>query len=792
MRTVVKIVGRGRLFASPPGEPRVRRATDVLLLVPALGGVALLVAAYPPSEFERSFSSFLDSAPGWLGPVWAFLYDLLPLWALVLLGFGVFCRRRLVVFEAVGAAVVAVAVAVVSARLALGHWPDVGLAILGRDDSPTFPAVRVAESAAVLIAVSPHLVRPLRRVGRFVIGLGIAGSLFAGVATPGGNLTALLVAITAAATIRLAVGTSAGRPGLSQVGLALTNLGVTAEQIAVADRQVAGVYAVLGKDAEGRELIVKVYGRDAYDNQALARFWRMLLYRDAGAAPGLSRAQAAEHEAFATLLARNAGVPTREVVTAGQTVDDDALVVLRGSVRPLADLSEADVDDGLLDSSWRTLALLGRANIAHLQIDPFTVAVVGHELGLVDFAAATVAPNPDQLQVDRAQLLATTATVVGPARAVRAAVASLGTEGLASLLPYLQPAAFSRSLRRALKTAAVDIDELRKQAAEAAEVEPPELFKLRRVTWWTLTQTALLILAASALFNYFSGIDWDQLANDLADAAWGWIAFGFVFAQLPRVTQAVGTLGSIPAKLPLGRVYALQLATSYLNLALPSSLARMAVDIRFFQRQGLPGTAAVTSSVIDSFTNNVVQAFFIILILLFSESSVTLDLSSPSDDSTNLIWILLVLLVAAVLVVAFVRPLREAVLSRVRRWWPEAKASIGALRAGHKLLLLIGGNIATELLFAISLGLFTRGLGYSIPLTDLLLINESVSLLSSFIPVPGGIGVVEFGLSVGLTSAGMSQTSALSAVLLYRIATFYLPPVWGWFAFQWLQRNRYL
>ena len=46
--------------------------------------------------------------------------------------------------------------------------------------------------------------------------------------------------------------------------------------------------------------------------------------------------------------------------------------------------------------------------------------------------------------------------------------------------------------------------------------------------------------------------------------------------------------------------------------------------------------------------------------------------------------------------------------------------------------------------------------------------------------------------TVGLTSAGMSAQAAVAAVLLYRIATYYLPPVWGFVALQWLQRNRYL
>ena len=72
------------------------------------------------------------------------------------------------------------------------------------------------------------------------------------------------------------------------------------------------------------------------------------------------------------------------------------------------------------------------------------------------------------------------------------------------------------------------------------------------------------------------------------------------------------------------------------------------------------------------------------------------------------------------------------------------------------------------------------------------MINISVSLLASFIPVPGGIGVAEFGLTVGLTSAGMSPEAAIAAVLLYRISTYYLPPLWGFPAMVWLQRKRYL
>ena len=52
-----------RVFSSPPGQARFRRATDVLALVPATIGVALLVVAYPPSVFERSLVRFFAAVP---------------------------------------------------------------------------------------------------------------------------------------------------------------------------------------------------------------------------------------------------------------------------------------------------------------------------------------------------------------------------------------------------------------------------------------------------------------------------------------------------------------------------------------------------------------------------------------------------------------------------------------------------------------------------------------------------------------------------------------------------------
>jgi glycosyltransferase 2 family protein len=534
---------------------------------------------------------------------------------------------------------------------------------------------------------------------------------------------------------------------------------------------------------------VKIYGRDAYDTQLLATFWRTLWYQEGGLPLGTSRIQAVEREALVTLLAGRAGVACRDVVTAGATVDGDALLVLRGEARPLA---TADADELDLAGCWESLALLRGARIAHRELEPTTVALVAGRPGFAEFGHATLTPTADQLMTDSAQLLATTATVVGQERAVRAAVDALGEETAGALLPYLQPPAFGGALRRALKERGLDVDELRNATAAAVGATEPQLARLRRVTWGTVVQLALLLLAVAALIRFAGNIDFEEVRTDLADASWGWIVVALAAAQLPRLSQAASTLGSIAASIRYGPVYVLQLATSYLNLALPSNVGRMAVTVRFFQRQGLPAATAVAGGAIDSVVGNVIQLVLVLTLVLFSSADLHFDLNAPSSGVLTLLWIALGLLAATILALALVRRVRRLVVGRVREWWPQVRASFATLRAPNKLVLLFGGNLATEVLFAVALGLMARGFGSHIPLAELILINSGTSLFASFIPVPGGIGVVEFGLEAGLTAAGMTPSAALATILLYRSATFYIPPSWGFFAFRWLQRNRYL
>ena len=65
-------------------------------------------------------------------------------------------------------------------------------------------------------------------------------------------------------------------------------------------------------------------------------------------------------------------------------------------------------------------------------------------------------------------------------------------------------------------------------------------------------------------------------------------------------------------------------------------------------------------------------------------------------------------------------------------------------------------------------------------------------ILGGVAPSPGGMGVVEAGLILGLTAAGVAEADATAAVFIQRLFTSYLPPIWGWASLVWMRKRDYL
>jgi uncharacterized membrane protein YbhN (UPF0104 family) len=205
---------------------------------------------------------------------------------------------------------------------------------------------------------------------------------------------------------------------------------------------------------------------------------------------------------------------------------------------------------------------------------------------------------------------------------------------------------------------------------------------------------------------------------------------------------------------------------------------------------------ALTQGSIDGLAGFVVQALVLLVVVPIVGPDLSLDLSgsgSGSDSgSGNLGWVLLAVVAGCIVLAA----LATAVPALRRRVWPFVHAALtnlhGLLTSPGRLVRLVAANVASQLVYALTLGASLRAFGGSASLAELLLVNTGVTLLSGIIPVPGGIGVAEAGLTAGLTAVGVPQSTALAAALLHRMCTYYLPPVWGWFSLRWLTRRGYV
>ena len=124
---------------------------------------------------------------------------------------------------------------------------------------------------------------------------------------------------------------------------------------------------------------------------------------------------------------------------------------------------------------------------------------------------------------------------------------------------------------------------------------------------------------------------------------------------------------------------------------------------------------------------------------------------------------------------------------------PQLRGALSGLwsvaRVRGKRIELFGGNLASELLYALALGATCLAYGVHLNLAQLVFVNTAASVLSSLIPVPGGIGAAEAALSAGLIAIGVDESSAFAIAITQRLCTFYLPPIWGYFCLRWLDRK---
>lgn len=769
---------------------RARRPADIILAI--AGALLILSTAFGVQQFqwmEDFASEIVALLPSWLETFLAILYAVGFVFALTIL------IAAIVQWSTMAPLVRDLAIA-----LGLTIVLILGLSYLVADAFPIvipefysggeagYPVARVAAVTAMLVVAGPALVRPMRRTGWvIVVGMGLI-ALALGYGILGDTLGGLGIGLMSASIVLGIFGSPRALPDARDVDDGLADLGLEVDDVRVSAFQSWGAREFDGRVA-GAESVIRVYGRDAKDAQIINRWWRALWYRDSGPKLTSSRLHLVEHEALMTMTARDSGVEVQDVLAAGEPTPKAALIALTARGTALSDIDADAVPDALLVGLWRSVAHLHEAGIAHGRLNSNAVRVDGDRAVLGNFYAASVAAPETRMHGDVTELLATLADGVGPERAVAVAREGLGDDALADALPYIQRSAVSTEGRDEIPSKKSFFADIREEVASQLGVDEPEPVQLTRISWRTILMFVLSLTAAYALIGMLADIDWAEVWKELENANWGWIILGLIVATSTLVTDAYSLLAAVAVPVPLRPAAQLESAIKFVQLAVGGAAGRMATNIAFLRRFGVSATDSVTQGGVDSFSGFVVQAAILILAVIFGNVDLIPDDAFADIDWAMLLIILLIAVVVSVVIWRRVSAIREKVLPAVKQMWNGLK-ELG--RDPSRLVQLFGANLGSNLLFGLALWLTAIAFGVTLPFLSVVVAYVVMALLSGLIPIPGGVGVSEAVLTTALVALGVEQSVAFAIAVTFRVSSAYLPPVWGWFSLQWLQRNEYL
>jgi glycosyltransferase 2 family protein len=784
-----------RVFLGPQGGGTLRRrASDAF----RLGFAILVVAASIPvmranSDAEIAILHALNPPPAaiswlvtalfWLGSVGvvaglAVLALLVPRLAAV---------RRIAV---AGLAAWAVCALLGAALGPTAGRPDTA-ALAGVDTG--YPVVELAVTIAVAATALPYLRRALHRLVSFLITLAVVAAVVAGTALPVNAVSSVAIGWGIAAALHLALGSPLGLPSAAEVAGGIADLGVKLTGVVRAPRQAWGLEKFTGQDGSGGTVELSVYGRDAADARMLAKLWRFCFYRDSGPTLILSRDLLVEHEAYMTLMAGRAGVRVPEVLAVGRfgPSGDTAIVTRLPAGILLADADLTAVPDSTLDEILATVLRLRAAGIAHGGLGQDTVLLSGQGPCIHSFRSSSSPAPVSRLDGDLAAVLAATAVRAGVERTAAAAGRMLDAETARGALVHLQRAELDLLTVGALREHKELLTQLRSAVAGAVGIEVPKLAEAKRISWFNLAFGIGSLIGVWAIIGVLSGAS-GTLAV-IKGASWGWVTLAFVLALLPVTAQAWVLIGAVPGQLPYGRCLALEAANEFVGLV-AGDVARFALRVRFFQRQGYDAPAALSSGAIASTASWVAKGLLFLISIGFAAG--TFRAPEESGESRATVWIIIGVIIAAgiaVSLITLIPRLRRLASARVRPHLVQIWADVKTIATEpRKIFYVLTGSVLSQLFVALALGASLHAVGEQASLATLLVVITTASIIGGAVPVPGGLGVVEAGLIAGLTSAGVPQSQAVAAVFIQRLFTAYLPPIWGWFTLAWMRRREYV
>ena len=716
--------------------------------------------------------------------------------ALVLLVAG-WRRRRWRVIATVAGGFVAAAALMTAIMSLAGQSPSAALPAGLRQGSwlagAGFPSPAViAGLATVAVAAAPWLRRPWRRAAWATLLLIAAARLITGGLSPLELVLAVASGVTVGAGLLVAFGVPDRRMGAPGVTAALRAGGVPARHVTRATVTAKGSRPFQAVTDDGQALFVKVYGSDQRDADLLYRIYRAIRLRGVGdTMPAASLARTVEHEALVAVMAERAGVAVPHVGQVIKAADGSVLLTMELIAgQPMDEIPADGITDQLVRDVWLEVGRLHEARIAHRSLHDANIVVNGGgRPWLTDFSFAELAATGRQLSIDTAELLASLAGRIGPDRAVGSALPAIGQDGVAAAVPLLQPLALSAGTRRAIKGQDGTLKRTRQAAIEATgDQADTGLAQLQRVRPRTLLTIAALTGAFYFLLPQIAQVSssWHAIIH----ANWAWLPVVILLSALTYVASAVALIGGVPGHVPFGPTVLAQGASSFINRVSPANVGGMALNARFLQKAGSDTPTSVAAVGVNSLAGAVMHVVLMVVFFVLAGHDLTKAFKLPSGSK---ILLILAVILALVGIIFATRPGRRWARKQLL---PGLRSAAGSLRRAAaspvKMGLLFGGSALVTLAYIAALAASIRAFGAGPGLVLVGAVYLGAAALAAAAPTPGGLGAIEAALIAGLTGVGMHAGPAVSAVVLYRLATYWLPVLPGWLSWRFLQRREYL
>ena len=649
----------------------------------------------------------------------------------------------------------------------------------------------IASTAAMFIVVAPFVSRRWRRFGAGLIAFVTLVTIVVSTRLPADALLALPLGATCGTIVLLVFGRPDRRPTLSAIRAALGDAGLPVSEVRQAKVDARGSTPYFATLQDGTGLFVKVLGAQERAADLLFRTYRFLRLQNVGDdRPFSSLRRTIEHEALLALMARDVGVRTprlRGVVDVGS----DSMLLAYDMIdgRSLDGVDDDAMTDELMRRIWEQVELLRRHRIAHRDLRRANVFVADDgDPWMIDFGFSELAVRDEILDADVAQLLVSLAVVVGAERAVTAAVDVLGTEAVGEALPRLQLKALSGATQTAVKQHKGLLEEIQHEVIERCGVEQVQYVQLERVSRNTIVTVVALVLATYFLFPQLA--DLPGIVDQVRAADWAWTPLIVLASAMTYIAASMSLAGAVPDRLPVGPLVTASFGSSFASKLAPAGLGGMALNLRFLQKQGVDKAVAASGIGLNTVAGLVGHLSLIGIFIVWAGRDAFGSFRLP-DPTYFLIGIAVVAVMAVIslLIPATRRLLRDKLLPIIEAAFDGVT---DVLRRPTKVALLLGGSMLVTLAYLTTLYFSLEAFGGGLAFATVGAVFLVGSAVAQAAPTPGGLGAVEAALIAGLVAAGLDNTVAVPAVFLYRLFTFWLPILPGWFCFHWLERNEYL